>query len=220
VGLYDYITPYSDHINGERTCPFGVSSELDVDGPICSVQGAYGASQFDAVELDAQGLVTQPDDPPRFLLRLDTAGHGTFIDKYSMDFNITCPADPTLPCSCVNDFVSSYFGPAECGQLSGDRAPAEELIFANAQSFFGAFLQGNPSAWQVASGDQTLGSPATVTGHLFADWDRDASDAACEVPAGDLLGDGVLDSVDNCTLVCNPDQADTDGDGVGDACAP
>jgi len=27
-----------------------------------------------------------------------------------------------------------------------------------------------------------------------------------------------LDSIDNCTLISNPDQADTDGDGAGNAC--
>ncbi len=32
--------------------------------------------------------------------------------------------------------------------------------------------------------------------------------------------DGVLDSVDNCKGTPNPDQADTDGDGIGDACDP
>ncbi len=44
--------------------------------------------------------------------------------------------------------------------------------------------------------------------------------AACEGPPllEDTDGDGVLDDVDNCTVVPNADQADRDGDGAGDAC--
>lgn len=38
----------------------------------------------------------------------------------------------------------------------------------------------------------------------------------CEDPDGD--GDGVFDDDDNCPLVANPDQADADGDGIGDLC--
>lgn len=34
----------------------------------------------------------------------------------------------------------------------------------------------------------------------------------------DSDGDGVLDSFDNCPFLFNPDQANTDGDGLGDAC--
>lgn len=34
----------------------------------------------------------------------------------------------------------------------------------------------------------------------------------------DADGDGIADSVDNCPLVPNPDQLDTEGDGLGDAC--
>lgn len=35
---------------------------------------------------------------------------------------------------------------------------------------------------------------------------------------GDVDGDGVRNSDDNCEVLGNPDQADSDGDGVGDAC--
>ncbi|MDG2271746.1 MAG: thrombospondin type 3 repeat-containing protein, partial [Halioglobus sp.] len=37
-------------------------------------------------------------------------------------------------------------------------------------------------------------------------------------PPDDSDGDGILDSSDNCPLVSNADQLDTDGDGTGDAC--
>ena len=40
---------------------------------------------------------------------------------------------------------------------------------------------------------------------------------ACDLP-GDLDHDGVGDKTDNCLVVKNPDQSDSDGDGIGDAC--
>jgi LAS superfamily LD-carboxypeptidase LdcB len=37
---------------------------------------------------------------------------------------------------------------------------------------------------------------------------------------GDVDGDGVLDEADNCPDVFNPDQLDSDANGIGDACEP
>ena len=36
----------------------------------------------------------------------------------------------------------------------------------------------------------------------------------------DAHGDGATDDVDNCPATANSDQADADGDGVGDVCDP
>ena len=55
---------------------------------------------------------------------------------------------------------------------------------------------------------------------LFACWCVVAfalSLVACD-PPGDLDHDGVDDKKDNCLVVKNPDQRDSDGDGQGDAC--
>ena len=38
--------------------------------------------------------------------------------------------------------------------------------------------------------------------------------------SGDMDCDGVADEEDNCESVSNPDQTDTDGDSLGDACDP
>lgn len=39
-------------------------------------------------------------------------------------------------------------------------------------------------------------------------------------PFGDIDGDGVINNQDNCTLVANASQIDTNGDGIGNACDP
>lgn len=81
----------------------------------------------------------------------------------------------------------------------------------------------------VANGALFAKGPSSVTqitpyehGEAFfyaSDPDWQCLGASCVLPP-DTDGDDVLDDVDNCKFVRNADQADTDGDGKGDACDP
>jgi hypothetical protein len=51
-----------------------------------------------------------------------------------------------------------------------------------------------------------------------ADGIPDGCDACPLDPLNDTDSDGVCGDVDNCPSIANPDQADTNGNGVGDAC--
>ena len=76
-----------------------------------------------------------------------------------------------------------------------------------------------PSAITLVIG-ATLSLLGTVS---TAHGDNDKSVAVLTEESATLIcddedGDGVLDLLDNCWGVYNPDQSDQDGDGTGDAC--
>ena len=69
---------------------------------------------------------------------------------------------------------------------------------------------------RLAAGQNTrvqLSAGANPAGYGFA-----ATPAAVYGPGLDSDGDGVPDAQDNCRHTRNPDQADANGDGIGDAC--
>lgn len=76
-------------------------------------------------------------------------------------------------------------------------------------------INGLPATPVPISLNSTPVPPSTIiTWTKFGDmWKVDL-----HVPDSD--SDGIFDGEDNCPWVHNPDQADSDGDGVGDACEP
>jgi hypothetical protein len=67
-------------------------------------------------------------------------------------------------------------------------------------------------------GNCLLRSPGACENQSDCPAGTTCSPAGVFVPAHDTDGDGVPDHVDNCPFVFNPDQKDSDFDGVGDAC--
>ena len=61
------------------------------------------------------------------------------------------------------------------------------------------------------------GDSCPVTPNTGVDDDKDAIDDACD-PSQDMDRDTILDGFDNCPMTANTDQADANGNGVGDAC--
>jgi len=63
--------------------------------------------------------------------------------------------------------------------------------------------------------DNGVGDATDISSGTSLDLDLDGIPDECRMD-GD--GDGAVDPLDNCPAVYNPDQRDTDGNGVGDAC--
>jgi Thrombospondin type 3 repeat/Lectin C-type domain len=140
----------------------------------------------------------------------------------------------TITSAEENTFVTTQLGPTAGAWLGGEQPPGsaepgggwrwitgEPWVYTNWDSgepnnaYGGGWGSSNDSSEEVlhyhhngTRWNDLPDAPGVVTPRFIVEWDV--------LPDED--GDGITDDEDNCPDTPNPDQADSDGDGVGNAC--
>ncbi|MCB9561159.1 MAG: DUF4215 domain-containing protein [Kofleriaceae bacterium] len=114
----------------------------------------------------------------------------------------TCEQEPGWSCDGA---------PTVCVPICGDGVLVGDEACDDGDTFDG---DGCTSTCELEPGWTCAGAPTTC--RPICDDGVLVDDEVCD----DADADHVVNGADNCPLIANPDQADADGDGVGDACEP
>ena len=156
-----------------------------------------------------------------------------------IDNSGTIPANPVNEILCVPELQTPFSGdtvttqtptftwsdnPAETSTIaqyewkiedsSGSGIPIE-IVQLSLQSHTSLPLNNGEHFWTVRALSSSTVMPYP---HVYVPSDFAPQSSLIVDAVVDSDGDGILDTADNCPTTPNPDQLDTDGDGLGDAC--
>jgi hypothetical protein len=194
----------------------------------------YGAAQntIDVENGEAMCDEVNPTDDPNSPLYLHGIGTEVEVtDLYGESYYVNCAAqvvvgeyigaqmagfDAALPLGLIDHLQD--------GEMNVDYPPRSVVVGGNSPYDI-VLPDGLPAGLSLADDGVLSGTPTSGGNFNFTIEATDAnavtvsgSFALKVVPLPDGDSDGVADDVDNCPLIPNPDQTDTNGNGRGDAC--
>jgi hypothetical protein len=156
-----------------------------------------------------------------FTINLFNPQNGTITDGQGV-VTITDNDKPTAGKTC-NDIVVTGGN----GQVTISNIPADAIVqIQGASTGWGLQMvcSGNCEGTQVVNnlvaGFYIIKAQNFSPTYCYAQLDVTvtAGESPCATEGGDSDGDGICDNKDNCPSVSNPDQKDSNGNGIGDAC--
>ncbi len=199
------ISGEADSDGNEAATSFGVAVKTGSGKSTASLNGSfYLAWQEKQLCLNGQTVTDQiSGDDPDTVTTLSFNGNGqckVIFDEVDFEVNLSAPADVS---------IETETGVESC-----------TYTVASNGAVTVTWAEGDTETFQLsANGNALLGGGPEIES------DEDETDyrtsVMVAVNAGvhlDRDGDGKVDIIDNCPLVQNADQADVDGDGLGNAC--
>nr|WP_290856299.1 thrombospondin type 3 repeat-containing protein [Flaviramulus sp.] len=226
-------TPATTAPNGSDYCPaLNVITDTDGDGINDDVDNCPDTANADQADNDGDGLgdICDDDDDNDGILDVDDncplfAGEVTpgvteditiIRDGDIVSFNISTPPTGTAPFTYYFDLNGAFLGQLIIGNNNTPIQNTTEVTGVD---------PADSSTWPQADPNY-ISFFFNPTAHTFYDVfviDANGCQSVTQkvrlnIIPGDSDGDGVLDSDDNCPDIANADQADNDGDGLGDVC--